>query len=373
MALHGPTDLIAWLAGYDLAGLGALTEITESTEAVTADVTPLGPLGEIEHEAPIGVVRYAFSEAGHLRDNQASLRRLFASGAVTPPWPSIVGREGGAIGAECRFTTDVRIKSRAIIPATDNVTRIEIEYFLNHGGHLYEEAHVLAHGVVANTVDNGANPAAAYRLDLGASSSGGSEICVMVDVDETIWRGYPTLTMQARHSTTAGSGYANLGSAVTLARNSKGAAIVSTTGTVNRYVALRFTFSGTRDAFALKGAHSSGATALVVDGGTGLERIEAGDTLGIGSADYTVAAAEPASVAGEWNVTLTSGLTANAADNAVVTEKGDQRVVALCRCNTGFVGGDMGGHRSYLTEIGRSPFSEMTHGPVRPHRIRVRD
>ena len=322
MTLHGQTSLVHWLTGYDLAGRGAIIEVDEAVEAATQDVTPLGPRGAIKHDAPLGRITYEVSESGYLRDRQLSLRRLFADGAVAHPWPSILGHQGGAIGAPCNVATDLRIRKRSIVPDLDGISRVSIEYFLEVGGDLYEDARVLAHGVVAGVVDVGATPGAAYLLDSGASSGAGAVICLQVDVDGSRWRGYPNLKLQVMHATDPLRNYAALGAAFDLERDSAAGSTILTIapGTVvNRYVALRFTFSGARDTFALVNQHAKGKKVLTLDGGAGTERIEVGDMLVIGSADHEVVAVSPGANAGEWSVTIGgTGLAANRPDNAPV-------------------------------------------------------
>ena len=96
--------------------------------------------------------------------------------------------------------------------------------------------------------------------------------------------------------------------------------VINVTGTVRRYVAVRFTFSGTRDAFQTTAGFNSGDTEITVDGGTAQERIEVGDMLDIGGTDYEVSAASESG--GTWTVTLATGLAANVANNADVTLTG---------------------------------------------------
>ena len=126
--------------------------------------------------------------------------------------------------------------------------------------------------------------------------------------------------MQLRGYT--GSTWSNLGAAWTVARDGAPFHSVEIAGTIPRYLALSYSFSGSRDAFELAGAHASGAEVLTVDGGTGTERIQEGDTLSIDGGTYTVAAAEETGNAGEWTVTLETGLTGAGADNAAVTQTG---------------------------------------------------
>ena len=332
MALRGPTDLVHSLAGYDLSGLGALTEISESSESVVADVTPLGPLGAIQHEAPVGTLMYSLSESGHLRDNQASLRRLFGSGLVATPWPSIVGHEGGAIGARCRLVTDLRVKVRNMVPATSDISKVDVEYLLHQDGELYEEARLLASFGLNDGQGPGATPATDFRLDGGAESDLGGVLCLMFDPDASRWRGYPTLTLQVRHSDT-GTSWTALGAAWAVDRDDAPHTVIEIAAAtaINRYVALDWTYSGTRDAFALMGDHTMGDTEISVDGGSGTERIQSGDTLDIDGNDYTVESATDDG-GGAWTVTLTSGLVADESDNEVVTQDGSDMELRLAAC-----------------------------------------
>ena len=198
MALRGSTDLVHFLAGFDLAGQGAIVEVDDMMEAMTEDVTPLGPLGAIQHDAPIGRVNYTCAETGFLQSRQESLRRLLMSGAPAFPWPSILGHLGADVGALCIIATDMRIRTRSIVPSTTGITRVAIDYYLADAGDVAEDAHLLAAGVVANVVDNGATPGAVYRHDNGASSGNGATICLMADIGATLWRGYPDLRLQLR-------------------------------------------------------------------------------------------------------------------------------------------------------------------------------
>ena len=309
MRYVSPTKLVHWLAGYDLAGQGALTEIAEKLMAMTKPVTPLGPEGEVEHEVPLGRVRYELTETGFARERQKSLRRLFADDAVDTPWPSILGQAGNAVGAACKVATDMRVKYRGLVPDLEGITQINFEYYLHKSGKVYPEALLLAAGVVEDVTDIGLVPDANYRLDGGAPSDDGGIICLMADIAASRWRGYPNLKLQVRHSDRPGSNYSNLGAAFDLERDDgKGATVIEIAPetTIKRYVSVRFTFSGARDAFALDGVHNAGVKDISVDGGAGTERIEVGDTLDIDNNDYDVADATDQG-GGSWDVTLETG------------------------------------------------------------------
>ena len=320
----GPLDLVHWLAGFDLAGLGAIIEVDHYLEAVTTDVTPLGPMGAFEHEAPLGRVKYMLNEAGYVRDRQESLRRVLQSGAPATPWRDIFGHEGGDIGALVTLATDMQIRKYSLVPDIGDILKADIGYYLAPGGDVFEEAQLLAHGVVKNVTDVGQTPGSAYRLDLGASHDEGAVICIMADILGSRWRGYDEIHFRLRHSASAGTGYANLGSQIQWDRGDDGQTLIEIASgtTINRYVALRFTFSAPRDTFALQGAHSSGATDITVDAVAGEERIEEGDRLLISTQTYTAESAGETSTPGTWEITLTSGLQSNVADNTSVTLTG---------------------------------------------------
>ena len=236
-------------------------------------------------------MNYTLSETGFLQDRQESLRRLLAAGAPPFPWPSIYGELGAATGARCNIATDLRIRTRSIVPSTTGLTRVAIDYYLADAGDVYEDARLLAAGVVANVPDNGASPGTAYRLTHGSVTSAGATIALMVDMGATRWRGFPDLTLQVRQLT--GNTWSDLGAAWALQRDAAGASntIEIPGGTnIRSVIALRFTFSGTRDSYRLNGAQNLGATDLVIDGVGGTEVIEEGDSLVIGAATYPVEA-----------------------------------------------------------------------------------
>ena len=210
----GPTDVVAWLAGCDLAGPGALTEIDESLEALTADVTPLGPLGAIEHDAPLARVRYALTESGWLQERDASLRRLLAD-APAAPWPSVVGFTGAAPGALVTIASDVRIRKRSLPPDNAGFARVQLEYYAHQPCAVYDEAKLVAGGqrVVGPA---GAAPAAARRLDLGAPPRAGRTVLCLMG-DGIVWGAATRLDVVLQHAVAVGGPWdAVRGAAVTV-------------------------------------------------------------------------------------------------------------------------------------------------------------
>ena len=325
MARHGPLDLVAWIAGYDMAGPGALMEANDSLEAQTTDVTPLGPNGTIKTSAPLGTVEYVRTEKGWLDTEARSLRDLLDGGGPDTPWRSIFGYGGDEIGSPVTIATDVRLGKHDVMADLGDLTKIQTDYYNHTGSDVYEDAELLSRaGPVTGVTDVGQTPGSAYRLDNGASSDGGAVICIMVDIGGSRWRGYDELHFRLRHSSTAGSGYADLGPQIQWDRGDTGQRLIEIAAgtTINRYLGLRFTFTAPRDTFSLQGAHASGATDLTVDAVTGDERIEEGDRLLISTETYTVESAAETGTPGTWEITLTTGLQSNVADNTSVTLTG---------------------------------------------------
>ena len=330
MTRHGPTDVVHYLAGFDLAGPGALVEMTPAVMAQSVPVTPLGPNGALAHGKPTGRLEYALTEAGWLRgQREASLRRLFAAALPATPWPSVTGFVGHDVGAEVTICTDLRVKSQTFAPDLDNFTRVEVEYYNHRGSALYENARLLTMATVTGSTGPGSQPAASLRVDNGAASDGGATIVLMFDPDITRFRGFPTLNMQVRGYT--GSVWSDVGAAQAFARDDDPhvTLTIASGTTIPRYLALQWSVSGTRDAFQIMGSHSSGATTLDVDGGTGTERIQDGDTLRISGQDYVVESATEGT-GGQWDVVLTSGLVANVANNVAVTQTGTATELRIC-------------------------------------------
>ena len=323
MARQAHTNIVHWVAGLDLAGLGALVDCSESLVAQKADATPLGPMGAIKHSRPLGTVEYTVSETGWLDTEQRSLRELLASGKPSTPWPMIFGHANG-IGNPANIATDVRIGQYNVLADLGDLTKVSTEFYLHTDG-LVHDATMLTAGPVNGVTDNtgsGTLPAA-YRYDNGAASNKGATIALMVDVGGSRWRGYSSLRVRVRHSIN-GTTWGTLGNNWVLNRGSAGSLvrIIAPATTIRRYTGIDFLFSGTRDAFALVGNHANKATSLTVDGGTGTERIEAGDKLSISGTTYDVLEATESATPGTWNVTLVAGLTGSVNDNTVVTLTG---------------------------------------------------
>lgn len=242
---RGPTSTVCWVGGYDLAGIGALTNIAEGTEAMAANVTPLGPQGAIVHEQPIGRVAYTFTEKGFLSQDQVGIRDLLKSGAPAQPWRAIVGYVGDTTGAMATVVSHTRLRKSQINPDPEGVSMVDLEYYNDTEGEVYDTTARLVHG--GQRVDTApAVPYTAYQLDGGAASADGSALCLMADGID--WDGATSLAIKLRHSankTGGAASWADLGPTLTVTpTTAPGQVFAKTTGAVRRYVALTWAWTG---------------------------------------------------------------------------------------------------------------------------------
>ena len=191
-----PTGLVYWLAGHDFAGIGALTDLTDTYSALYQDVTPIGPKGRYRREAPIGQATYKQSEQGFARGRQASLRKMMLN-APDPPYDSIVGRYGNAMGAECRVITGLELEKDCLVQDRGSLTRIEMELLLGAEGDVNLGASILYAGDPVGVAV--AAPYANYRHDSGARNPDGIVAAIMVD-DDVVWDGGNRFTGMIRHT-----------------------------------------------------------------------------------------------------------------------------------------------------------------------------
>ena len=320
----GPTSLVHWLGGYDLAGVGALTEIADVTEGEFRGVTPLGPEGAIEHEAPLGRIKYALTESGHLRENQRSLRRLLAG--RTEGHPSVVGHFGGAVGAACVLATNMRIKKSSIPPDMNDFTKVAFEYACERPCDIFDDSKLVAGGARVTGAAPAA-PYAGYRLDGGAASAAGAVVCVMLD--GIVWRSATSLTVAVRHSATPTvAGWSTLANG-TLAVDSPGdvddrVLLLVHSGNLERYMAVTWSW-GAQSEFRidLGGGYAAGATDIHLDGRTPVESLVAGDQFRIGTAalvhTVTSGGIVPGAAGTEFDVEFTPPTAAQANNNVTVT------------------------------------------------------
>ena len=327
MPYVGPTALVRWMAGHDLAGPGALTEFDDTLMGKFADTTVLGPRGAIKSEGPLGCVEYMANETGFLDESEFSLRKLFGSGAPPVPWRSVVGHIGGTVGAECTIASDLRIKKKSIPPELEDFTKVALEYFLNEGGDVFEEA-LFLHGGGRVMHNPAAAPYVGARIDNGAASANGAAICLMIDTD-AVWRGQTWVRVTVRHSATLlTTAWPALGTA-TLQLNAGSATpaqtLITIAGNVNRYLSVTWEW-GVISAFRIDnpGGYGMGTTAMHMDGRTANESLQIGDVFRFAgdTTDHTVTGGgiAPTEAGSEFDVTFTPGTTfQNFGNNTVVT------------------------------------------------------
>ena len=310
-----------WMGGYNLSN-GALTSIESYSEAPGADVTALNDT--IMSEGPLGRVMYMITESGFLRERGRSLRRLLSDRGFGP-WLSLVAPLGNQRGGLCEMATKMRIKNRSIPPELDSFTRIELDYYLDSGGELFDDKCFMIAGGEP-TVAEVAAPYTSVQYDGGAPSTNGAAVGMMV-TPETRFGGATQLTVTLYHSSNrsnASTWRALPGCQITVQWNQVPRELfVKTTGAVSRYLAVAHSFTG-QSVFAIDnaGGYAAGATEIHVDGrGTEAEGLVVGDTISIGSTTYTVAGTTLTrdNTDTEFDITLDRGLDAAVSDDDAVT------------------------------------------------------
>ena len=152
----GPTSLVHWLGGFDLAGVGALTEIADVTEAEFRGVTPLGPQGAIEHEAPLGRIKYTLTESGHLAGEPAVSCAVCSPGGQRGIRPSS-GTSAAPWARRAVLASRMRIKKSSIPPDMNDFTKLALEYACERPCDIFDGT-VLVHGGQRVTHDAPASP-----------------------------------------------------------------------------------------------------------------------------------------------------------------------------------------------------------------------
>ncbi len=236
-----PTSLVHWVAGFDFAGPGALTEVTDSLKALTEDLTVLGPLGAIKNDGNLGHATYEISEAGHLRGREASLRRLLVDNPPEYPWRSILAHHGGTRGLPCTIAEDIRLKEDSLPPQLTAFTKVNITYLNASRTHVYRDGIILEGG--GRKV--GDSPGAQGRtFDFGLQKVGPTVLCIMVD--GLVLDGADGLTVSIAHGTDPADEASFAGAASTGVITESGAQLLTVvTGNLNRYFVVNWGFSGT--------------------------------------------------------------------------------------------------------------------------------
>lgn len=242
---YGPLDVLHWLGGYDLAGVGAVSTLADRLEAKTAAIDLVGPLGAIDHVEPIGSGTWTMTERGYLGPEEVSLRKMFLAGVPQQPWPSIIGREGAKNGAGATIVSAVGVRSRAIETNPDDFSFVDLEYYpAGAGVAVHPDARLLAGGTrVAGPI---IRPYIDFRLDQGAEHAPGGAFCVMLDGIE--WDDATEVVAQFFDSNNGGNQNRNwnkIGPALTVTPASTNRALYfALTTAVRRYVGIALTWTG---------------------------------------------------------------------------------------------------------------------------------
>lgn len=314
MSRYGPTAHVSWMAGYSLAAEGALSGCTRSYVQETTDHSRLGRNGAVRGVIPTGRATYSLAEEGWYDTDETSLRDLLKAGAPSEPWLSLVGFAGETPGSPVTLATEMQLASHDVLAALEDLTRMSVEYAQKAGGEVYTDARIVTSRRF-DGVDTGGTFLAANRDDNGAATNAGGVIAMMLDPVATRWRGYPTATLQLRHSAN-GSSWADLAAPLVITSARGGAAantfalVKIASGTeIRRYVALRATLSGQRFSYTVDGQQDAGRT-LKLKAGAPPDNIQPGDILEISGSDYTVETAELVSgTNNKWTVTFTTAHT----------------------------------------------------------------
>lgn len=321
----GPADVVAWIGGFNLTHDAALTEITHSEVAETTEVAVLGPDGQFRQQRPTGRRAYSVEQKGYLTDETTALRRVKKHSLVGPNRISVIGHFGDDIGAECRVATELRMTKEHIQPQRDDLTMIELGWTQSKDGAVYDGRFI--HPGHRRSAPH-SPPYTQQQFDLGARPSGTSRLVLMAD--NFHWRGRTGFDLHVRHSnsetTTSQSAWA---SALSLNVNPKGHftgpnQAWGTLDTLRRYLAISWSWSGSA-AFAIDntGGYQTGDTELHLDGRSATEFLFPGDIIRIGSSNYTVeSGGTPEGIAdgtADFDITISPGLTAAAANNAAVS------------------------------------------------------
>ena len=241
----GPVDVVHWVAGYDLAGAGAVSTVQSKTEAKTAAVQLVGPLGAVDHEEPTGKGGWSMTERGYLDPEAMSLRKLFLAGAPAQPWPSILGREGAALGARVEVVSAVGVASRSIETNPDDFSFASLDYYpRGSGAAVHNHAALLAGGQrVRGPI---VRPYAEFRIDQGAEGDSGAAFCIMLD--DIQWDGATAVSATVRGSANGNAGagdWADIQPSLDLAPPAvRGARYLTTSGIVRRYIGIDLTWTG---------------------------------------------------------------------------------------------------------------------------------
>ncbi len=226
---YSSKDVVLLIDGYDV--LGEMTELTHAAEALTEEVTGLGDDWE-EHEY-IGVQRAEISQSGYFDDASLSVNDAF-NGKQGDKRVVCFGIEGNTAGKafvglngalETRFERVASVKG---------LHRANIGYVVN--GQSGDGKILLA--LSTKTADGNTEDA---DIDNGAASTDGANLFLQVTSLEL--GGYDNLTVKVR-SSADGTTWSDLDTFTAVA-TAPAAEMKLKTGTIPRYLAVAWDFTGT--------------------------------------------------------------------------------------------------------------------------------
>ena len=182
------TEVLHWIGGYDLAGIGAITEIDDKLMAIGADAT--SHTDKFQSTAPTGQLMYTLTEKGWYDKTARSMRNFLIASEPVDGWDSLYANFGKKTGFPVTMASGMRIGSKPIDQTPEKFAEAMVEYL--HQGEVWE-GRIIAPGTrVAAPEDH---PFDGYRLNYGAAQTGKRAI-VMVQVNDPVWHGAETLKVQ---------------------------------------------------------------------------------------------------------------------------------------------------------------------------------
>ena len=235
------TEVLHWIGGYDLAGIGAITEIDDKLMAIGADAT--SHTDKFQSTAPTGQLMYTLTEKGWYDKTARSMRNFLIASEPVDGWDSLYANFGKKTGFPVTMASGMRIGSKPIDQTPEKFAEAMVEYL--HQGEVWE-GNILAPGTrVAAPVSN---PYDGYRLDHGATQAG-RKTRVMVQVADPEWHGAEAMIVRVLMASAQGRGFSTWTLAapdvrITPANVPFAASFELTPNDSPRYVAIRWEWVG---------------------------------------------------------------------------------------------------------------------------------
>lgn len=236
--MSGSPNIVSWVGGYDLTGVGSLTNVTDDHTLLQEEINLIGPRGIFKHKASIGKNEYTFSEEGYMDETQVGIRRLLSQPGT--PWASILCKLGYEVGLDCTIADKIAMGKYSIPTSNESLTRVSVEYHLDKDGVVYPDSRVLADG--SRKTVAGTNRA----VDMGSSSPNGIIMCVMVD--GVVFDAADHLTVNLQHSANGRSGWVDASAATNFTPPDTPQTFLHTVPSiVRRYVRLQYAWNDTTE------------------------------------------------------------------------------------------------------------------------------